>query len=233
MSETRKITLRVLDGPNKGEEFISVPLPLSIGREPGNTVLLNDERISRYHLKIVEMNGKCFVVDAGSTNGTRVNGETVVAGEIHPGDIISVGRSMFIVGSRREIRERLDERKPSVGVGRGIFGDMDEWDDMPEMIQREMKMLAVEEENPFLKLQQLLPPPIPRNLNVEHLSFFADMLLYYQLRLRNLILAGVRQTEREPGENTPYEVTFRQEDWQNLLDVYARTAEYLKDLNGI
>jgi len=48
------ITLRVLDGADRGKVFEDLPTPLTIGREEGNSVQLNDERISRFHLKIQE-----------------------------------------------------------------------------------------------------------------------------------------------------------------------------------
>ena len=46
------ITLRVLDGSDRGKVFESIAAPVTIGREEGNTIQLNDERISRFHLKI-------------------------------------------------------------------------------------------------------------------------------------------------------------------------------------
>jgi len=42
------ITLRVLDGADRGRTFAEVPTPLTIGREEGNPIQLNDERISRF-----------------------------------------------------------------------------------------------------------------------------------------------------------------------------------------
>ena len=46
------ITLRVLDGADRGKVFENIEVPVTIGREEGNTIQLNDERISRFHLKI-------------------------------------------------------------------------------------------------------------------------------------------------------------------------------------
>ncbi len=40
------ITLRVLDGADRGRVFDDVPTPVTIGREEGNTIQLNDERAS-------------------------------------------------------------------------------------------------------------------------------------------------------------------------------------------
>ena len=57
------ITLRVLDGADRGRVFEDVPTPLTIGREEGNPVQLNDERISRFHLKIQEDQEKVVLTD--------------------------------------------------------------------------------------------------------------------------------------------------------------------------
>jgi hypothetical protein len=46
------VTLRVLDGADRGRVYENLPTPVTIGREEGNTVQLNDERISRFHIKI-------------------------------------------------------------------------------------------------------------------------------------------------------------------------------------
>ena len=52
------VTLRVLDGADRGRVFESLSTPVTIGREEGNSVQLNDERISRFHIKIQEDQGK-------------------------------------------------------------------------------------------------------------------------------------------------------------------------------
>ena len=44
------ITLRVLDGADRGRVFQNMAPPITIGREEGKTIQLNDERVSRYHV---------------------------------------------------------------------------------------------------------------------------------------------------------------------------------------
>ena len=50
--------------------------PITIGGK-GNAIQLNDERVSRFHLKIQEDGERLVLTDLESTNGTRVNGEDV------------------------------------------------------------------------------------------------------------------------------------------------------------
>ena len=82
------ITLRVLHGADRGRIFERLPTPVTIGREEGNSIQLNDERISRYHLKLQVDNDKVVATDLESTNGTKVNGEEIQVRIIRDGDMI-------------------------------------------------------------------------------------------------------------------------------------------------
>ena len=103
------VTLRVLHGADRGKVFERLPTPVTIGREEGNTIKLNDERISRYHLKFQEDNDKVVVTDLESTNGTKVNGEDVQIRIVRDGDMIALGRSLLLVGSQADIERRIAE----------------------------------------------------------------------------------------------------------------------------
>lgn len=96
----QSITLRVLQGADRGRVFNELRTPITIGREEGNVVQLNDERISRYHVKIQEDDGRLVVTDLESTNGTKVNGHTCNLKILRNGDTISIGRTILLVGNR-------------------------------------------------------------------------------------------------------------------------------------
>ena len=103
------VTLRVLHGADRGKVFERLSTPVSVGREEGNTIQLNDERISRYHLKLQEDEDKVILTDLESTNGTKVNGEDVQVRIVRHGDMIALGRSLLLFGSRTEIDQRIAE----------------------------------------------------------------------------------------------------------------------------
>ncbi len=105
------ITLRVISGADRGKIFHEIETPITIGREEGNTVQLNDERISRYHVKIQEDDGRLVVTDLDSTNGTRVNGNVCNLKILRYGDTISVGRSVLIVGSSEQVAAWFDSAR--------------------------------------------------------------------------------------------------------------------------
>ena len=102
------ITLRVLDGADRGKVYENIEVPVTIGREEGNTIQLNDERISRFHLKIQKDHDDLVLTDLESTNGSKVNNEDVQLRILRHGDLITVGRSTLIFGTRVEINERLE-----------------------------------------------------------------------------------------------------------------------------
>ena len=70
-----------------------------IGRAPDNQVVLGDTYTSGRHAEIVAHGGGRAVRDLGSTNGTRLNGRDLVAGDPHPlhdGDVIEIGDSALV-----------------------------------------------------------------------------------------------------------------------------------------
>src|SRR3954449_7846280 len=101
------VTFRVLDGIDKGRIFRDLSTPVTIGREEGNLLRLNDERVSRYHAKVQFDSGEVILTDLDSTNGTRINGNVIQIRRLKPGDRIGVGRSLLLFGSDAEIAARL------------------------------------------------------------------------------------------------------------------------------
>lgn len=102
----KKVTLQVLEGVDKGRVFRDLAIPVTIGREEGNLLRLNDERVSRFHAKVQQEDGDVIITDLESTNGTRVNGAPVQIRRLRPGDQIGIGRSMLLFGTLEEIAAR-------------------------------------------------------------------------------------------------------------------------------
>src|SRR6476660_25770 len=50
---------------------------ITIGRMKGNTIVIEDSSISLMHAKITRKNGDFLLKDLNSTNGTRVNGQSI------------------------------------------------------------------------------------------------------------------------------------------------------------
>lgn len=71
--------------------------PVSFGRDPGNTVILdNDTTVSRRHAAIRAEAGGYIVSDEGSSNGVYVNGVKISGPQqVRPGDEIQIGNTRF------------------------------------------------------------------------------------------------------------------------------------------
>ncbi|MEM6655075.1 MAG: FHA domain-containing protein [Planctomycetota bacterium] len=221
------ITLRVLDGADRGHVYDSLAPPITIGREEGNAVQLNDERISRFHIKIQEDQDKVVLTDLESTNGTRVNGEETQLRILRFGDVISVGRSVLLYGTREQIASRLDEVRAE-GVPSVDSGELDaELDELAEHASSgesssfdfELKWSESEQLRSTLHLPA--PPEPPEGLSPGQAAQFSEVLEYLHLRSRAL----VQSVTMGEGEER---VTFDLEQWQELLDIQSLLAEYLR-----
>jgi pSer/pThr/pTyr-binding forkhead associated (FHA) protein len=71
--------------------------PYSIGRGPGNDLVVPDGMVSWEHLKVWSDRGSAWCSDAGSTNGTFVNGERIRGTiQLKAGDRITVGNKLVL-----------------------------------------------------------------------------------------------------------------------------------------
>jgi len=109
----KKVTFQVLEGVDKGRVFKELSIPVTIGREEGNLLRLNDERVSRFHAKVQQEDGDVIITDLESTNGTRVNGAPVQIRRLRAGDQVGIGRSMLLFGTLEEIAARRANDKPT------------------------------------------------------------------------------------------------------------------------
>src|SRR5436305_7063765 len=103
----KTVTFQVLEGVDKGRTFRDLPVPCSIGREEGNVLRLNDERVSRFHAKVQFDGEDVILTDLESTNGTRINGDPVQLRRLLPGDRVCLGRSVLVFGTTEEIKARV------------------------------------------------------------------------------------------------------------------------------
>ena len=89
--------LTVLTGLNAGQVFTLDVDETVIGRGRDVQLRVEDVGISRAHSRIVRtMDGKFFVEDLGSTNGTFVAGRKVERAELHSGDRVQVGPNVVL-----------------------------------------------------------------------------------------------------------------------------------------
>jgi hypothetical protein len=215
------ITLRVLHGADRGRVFTRIATPVTIGREEGNTIQLNDDRISRYHLKLQDDRDKIVLTDLESTNGTKVNGEEIQVRIVRDGDMISVGRSLLLVGSHSDIDRRIAEIAARMPSGSEAHARR-----MRERIERiESNHSDVIEDVGQVRSPLLPggPPPLPEGLSPAQTAELSELLDYVQGVLRE----ATEDATMRPGSET---VDLEFAHWQAILDLQARLAGMLRTI---
>lgn len=92
--------LVVRKGPDVGERFFIDRPRLTIGRDPECDIFLNDITVSRSHAVLELAGTEVSVEDAGSLNGTYVNGVRVDRAPLGDGDVVQIGKFQMIFMNR-------------------------------------------------------------------------------------------------------------------------------------
>jgi hypothetical protein len=91
-----KLIIRTESGDYQEVELTSPTT--SVGRQPGNEIVLNTSAVSRYHAKFEVAEGRVYLVDLGTVNGTFVNDQQIEPNSRVPlseGDSIVMGDVML------------------------------------------------------------------------------------------------------------------------------------------
>jgi pSer/pThr/pTyr-binding forkhead associated (FHA) protein len=85
---------------DRGARAYRVDAEAWIGRDPNCLICLPDTVISARHARLFWSAGAWRIEDAGSRNGTRVNGQTLAqAAELSAGDVIEIGSARLTVSA--------------------------------------------------------------------------------------------------------------------------------------
>jgi FHA domain/zinc-ribbon domain len=79
-------------GGRAGESFLPTGERTRIGRSPECEIFLDDVTVSRNHAVLIERDGRFFVEDQGSLNGTFVNRRRIDSVELENGDELQIGK---------------------------------------------------------------------------------------------------------------------------------------------
>ncbi len=94
-----QLRLRVLAPPQLQGQVFDLGDELTVGRAPGCGVPLEgDTFASKVHARVFRRDGSLWIEDLGSTNGTFVNSERILApAQLHRGDRLQVGQTVLEV----------------------------------------------------------------------------------------------------------------------------------------
>jgi pSer/pThr/pTyr-binding forkhead associated (FHA) protein len=107
------LQLRVTNSADKGRSFDLQPGEMTIGREEGSAIRLQDGGVSHNHALLRVRGDNVTIEDLGSTNGTMVNGAVIDRQTpLAPGDQIDIGGGVKLVV----------EQHPTAGPGGSSSG---------------------------------------------------------------------------------------------------------------
>jgi hypothetical protein len=230
-----KVTFQVVDGIDKGRLFRDLPVPFTIGREEGNLLRLNDERVSRYHAKVQQDGGDLILTDLESTNGTRVNGHVVQIRRLRFGDRVALGRSLLLFGSDEEINARRATLRANIkSLLSGALGSAPSEQGPPTIRANPVTAkgeadcdfdlnikdeITVSDGDLFIGKNRL--PPLPQKLTPSQAARLAEILDFMHHHL-------TQATDNIHANEEGTEVTLSYSDWQWVLAVQNLLARYLR-----
>ena len=91
--------LKVVEPVDKRGQVFDLGDELTVGRAGGCQIALEDDKtVSQLHARVFRRDGRVYVEDLGSTNGTYLNAKKVAAPvALHRGDRLQVGRTVLEV----------------------------------------------------------------------------------------------------------------------------------------
>ncbi|MFN6107071.1 MAG: FHA domain-containing protein [Planctomycetaceae bacterium] len=230
-----KLTIQILEGVERGRIYDDLTPPITIGREEENRIQLNDDRVSRFHLKIQEEAGRVILTDLDSTNGTRVNGHPIQVRVLQPGDQILVGRSLLLYGSPQELRREDSNSNLSDHA-------LDNIRTHPGHPPRGAESVIEPGESSFLEArpvpagdpggppasQTLFPagPPIlPEGLRMGQSAQLHDLLVYVHREMSDVV-ANAKEESQSPTRG----MLMGRTDWQRLQLLQMQVGRYIRQI---
>lgn len=96
-----KLINRIDSLPFKIKEYYPIDEAISLGRHGDNDIVIKDPYVSKEHFQIVEDEGRYYLEDLNSANGTYLNEEKVLdVVKLKNGDIIRIGQIEFLFVNR-------------------------------------------------------------------------------------------------------------------------------------
>ena len=229
------VTFQVLEGIDRGRVFRELELPVTIGREEGNSLRLNDERVSRFHAK-VQLDGDDYILtDLESTNGTRVNGTAIQIRRLRVGDRVGVGRSLLLFGSNEEIAARMASmagvsQSPAPFAGSSDLERTEDPDIDKQTLAGKLDLnmdfdlnladpVHLTSDAMFIGKKAL--PPLPLKLTPSQAARLSEILDYLHQGLTHA-------TENIQARDDGSQITIEFGDWQRVLAVQMLLARYLR-----
>ncbi len=98
MSNGGSFRLTMRKGPTPGKVLELTGDVVTLGRDVGNDLVINDAEISRHHARLTREGQGYLLEDLGSTNGSFVNGHRITGPQLlKSGDLVGFGETVTLV----------------------------------------------------------------------------------------------------------------------------------------
>ncbi len=88
---------------------------MTVGRTPDNDIVVADVLASRHHAMLVPTDGTMEIRDAGTLNGTFVNGVRIEAAPLREGDVVTIGNLDLVFSAGTLVGRSKTETAPQTG----------------------------------------------------------------------------------------------------------------------
>lgn len=117
-----KIFFVGLDGAEKSYR-LQTHRPFTLGRDPGNDIILRDPKVSRHHAEVVFERGFFVLHDLASANGTYVNGKRIRVAPLTHGARLRMGNTYGRFSEELPTESEAAPLTPGAGE---VFPDFDQ-----------------------------------------------------------------------------------------------------------
>ncbi len=150
----KKLYLKAISGLFEGQKY-TFSNPMTIGRNPGNSIHIAEKLVSRNHARIVHEDGKFIIRDENSANGTFVNGNKIEDCTLKDKDRIKIGNTEFEI----IVQSPSESTKQGKGAKKASLTNGDEQFKVGETIE-------AESENPLSFLFPQVSTSDQKRLNI-------------------------------------------------------------------
>jgi hypothetical protein len=216
------VTLRILEGMERGCVYSKMPLPVTIGREEDNDIQLNDDRVSRFHSKLQDHAGRIILTDLDSTNGTRVNGHPIQMRVMQHGDVIGIGRCVVLF-QQNQGEESLTDLDDPRRTTQERFPDAEE-EDLDIEFGESGQGLGAE---PGVLFPQGRPE-LPANLTGLQRVQLSDLMSYIHEQLGLVVKGATEDLHGTPART----MRCGWDTWTRLVSLQADLAQDIRTVNN-
>ena len=114
-----QLTLEIVEGPGAGRQ-VQLSGPIEVGRDPDADLHVEDDLVSRRHVRVTPDGDGAIVEDLNSLNGTFVNDDEIhVPTRVKPGEDILIGVIVLELRSAGQVASQptaIRPRPPALAI---------------------------------------------------------------------------------------------------------------------